>query len=61
VGELRGGSEEWIVKALIRVAFWVVVLAIVFQAVTGDPEGAKATVGDIGTALSQLVSWLADR
>jgi hypothetical protein len=49
------------VKTLVKVAFWVIVVSIVWQAVTGDPEGAKATVGEIGQAFIGLVQWIADR
>lgn len=48
-------------KALVRLAFWMIVLAIVFQAVTHDPQGARATVGDVGRALTGFVSWITHR
>jgi hypothetical protein len=49
------------VKGLIRLAFWVVIIAIAWQAITKDPQGAKAAVADVVDGIGRLAGWLIHR
>jgi hypothetical protein len=49
------------VKGLIRLAFWVVIIAIAWQAITKDPQGAKAAVADVLDGIARLTAWLLHR
>jgi hypothetical protein len=55
------GKRGGIVKGLIRLAFWVIIIAIAWQAITKDPQGAKATVAAVFDAFGQFVGWLIHR